>query len=619
MSLQRKGNFNAAMASCTVDDADSIVSKVRDSTLSHIVINIADDHLQTCVRNLRDTGIRIWGWQFILGDNPIEEARFAIRCINENNLDGLVFRVEQQYKQPGKNLAASEYLDELRHRLPEIPLALSSYGLPSYHPQIPWTEFLTDCDFNMPQFCRLDGESLRRQLIRCQSEFLEITPSRPIVPISPLDASTALFSFLIPSQDSEIKGINLWGWDEEITDGLLELWEAIRNHPFQSPAAEKDIVERYFAALNTKDAQRVIDLYAPQSALVTSARTIAGEENMQAWFQGLFTQVLPDVDFILTNYSGSGNSRIFRWTARAEKSIFEPGRVRTSESTSAPLLYSDVIEIFKSVFYKKLVRSSPRKHTAHIISIDLNDPSIDLMVTPASGLGKTASDFLTSYDLQLAVNGDEWLSWTNPKGLAVSEGVKYSAPSAEPTAYISASNQVKVGGEPPPVIWDAISGSHTLVRNGKVNRKLKTCAKPEVYCITLAPRTSLGLTGDNKLILIVAQGTEDSLRDALTLKELATLNLELGVLNAINLDGGGSSTLAVDDYGVPKVVNSPSDGSERVVSNHLGIRAQYLDRESVLKVEDGNDTFGLLEGKIIYHFTSFTVNEAPAFDRTKVT
>ena len=609
MLLKREGNFNAAIASCTVDFADYRVSKVRDLALGHILISISDDHLQTFVRDLRDTGIRIWGWQFIRGDNPIEEARFAIRCVNQNDLDGLVFRVEQQYKQPGKNLAANEYMDELRRRLPEFPLALSSYNLPSYHPQIPWFEFLSDCDFNMPQFDRLDGNGLPSQLIRCQSEFQEIIPNRPIVPISALDASTALFSFLIPAQDSELKGINLWGWDEKKTDGFLELWETIQNHPFQSSATEKDIVEQYFEALNTKDARQVIDLYAPQSALVTSARTIAGEAKMQAWFQELFVQVLPDVDFLLTSRSGTGYSRNFRWTARAEKSIFDPSSVRSNESTNSSLIISGAIEIFKSVFYKKLVRSSPRMHTAHIVSIDLNDPSIDLMVTPVSGLGKTTSDFLTSYDLQLAVNGDEWLSWTNPKGLAVSEGVRYSASSAEPTMYISASNQVQVGGEPPPVIWDAISGSHTLVRNGEVNRKLKTCAKPEVYCITRAPRTSLGLTGDNKLILIVAQGPEDSLRDALTLKELATLNLELGVLNAINLDGGGSSTLAVDDYGIPKVVNAPSDGSERVISNHLGVRAQYLDRESVLKVGDGNDTFGLLDGKIIYHFSSFTVCE----------
>jgi hypothetical protein len=47
----------------------------------------------------------------------------------------------------------------------------------------------------------------------------------------------------------------------------------------------------------------------------------------------------------------------------------------------------------------------------------------------------------------------------------------------------------------------------------------------------------------------------------------------------MTLDGGGSSTLvAKDDDGTPKILNSPSGGSQRSVGNHLGVHALPLQR-----------------------------------------
>lgn len=366
----------------------------------------------------------------------------------------------------------------------------------------------------------------------------------------------------------------------------------------------RDIIDGFIDVLNTKSPEKVIEFYHPRCSLVTPSHTFAGVAQVGAWYQRLFTQELPGTFFVKTGSAGNGHTLNFGWIARDRASIFAPSRVADFHMAGKSV---EGIEIFKGVHYKKIVRSSPRTHTIYVASIDLNDPTVHLLVTPPAGLGKTTSDFMSHYGLQIAVNGDEWTSWTNPKGLAVSEGVQYSASSFEPTVYISASNQVQIGGPAPAVLWNAISGSHTLMRNGQINRKLRTCSKPDVYCKNLAPRTSIGLTRGNKLILTVVQGPGDSLRDALTLKELANLNLEMGAFNAISLDGGGSSTLVADDFGIPTVLNSPSDGKERVVSNHLGIRAGYLEEGSAQTIGEGNDTLGMLDGKIVYHFTSFNM------------
>ncbi|PKL80277.1 MAG: hypothetical protein CVV27_00680 [Candidatus Melainabacteria bacterium HGW-Melainabacteria-1] len=79
-----------------------------------------------------------------------------------------------------------------------------------------------------------------------------------------------------------------------------------------------------------------------------------------------------------------------------------------------------------------------------------------------------------------------------------------------------------------------------------------------------APRTALGLAPDGTIILVVADGRQTRSR-GLTLQELAQLLRERGATEAMNFDGGGSSTLVVGG----KVINSPSDGKERPVATAL--------------------------------------------------
>lgn len=67
------------------------------------------------------------------------------------------------------------------------------------------------------------------------------------------------------------------------------------------------------------------------------------------------------------------------------------------------------------------------------------------------------------------------------------------------------------------------------------------------------PRTAIGYTKDNHLIMMTADGREGS-SIGLTLYELAELMKEFGCINAMNLDGGGSTVMYVNGY----VVNKPA-------------------------------------------------------------
>ncbi len=109
----------------------------------------------------------------------------------------------------------------------------------------------------------------------------------------------------------------------------------------------------------------------------------------------------------------------------------------------------------------------------------------------------------------------------------------------------------------------AVTGNLFLVRDGV------RVAKDD---IDLHPRTAIGIDRDTgQLLLLVVDGRQDLSRGS-TMKELAKLFERLGVEDALNLDGGGSSILVARQAdGSLAVLNSPSDGHPRPVANGLEV------------------------------------------------
>jgi len=81
--------------------------------------------------------------------------------------------------------------------------------------------------------------------------------------------------------------------------------------------------------------------------------------------------------------------------------------------------------------------------------------------------------------------------------------------------------------------------------------------------IAVGPRTAVGVDKNGNYLLVVADGRKPTSSVGLTLNEMGATMLSLGAVNAINFDGGGSSAMAING----KLVNKPSDGYERQVSN----------------------------------------------------
>ncbi|MFE6127574.1 phosphodiester glycosidase family protein [Streptomyces sp. NPDC056437] len=90
-----------------------------------------------------------------------------------------------------------------------------------------------------------------------------------------------------------------------------------------------------------------------------------------------------------------------------------------------------------------------------------------------------------------------------------------------------------------------------------------------------APRTAVGFSRDGSAMQVITVDGRQSDSGGVTLTELGLMMKRAGAYSALNLDGGGSSTLLAREPGSDalQVENSPSDGSERTVPNGLAFTA----------------------------------------------
>ena len=111
-------------------------------------------------------------------------------------------------------------------------------------------------------------------------------------------------------------------------------------------------------------------------------------------------------------------------------------------------------------------------------------------------------------------------------------------------------------------VLDSLGGNPTLMEQGAVVEG--NVAGTDGFS-NRNPRTAVGYKPDGTLLLVTVDGRGRDGSVGMSLRELAALFVRLGASDALNLDGGGSTTMVIGD----QVQNSPSDGPERAVSSAL--------------------------------------------------
>lgn len=110
-----------------------------------------------------------------------------------------------------------------------------------------------------------------------------------------------------------------------------------------------------------------------------------------------------------------------------------------------------------------------------------------------------------------------------------------------------------------------VSGGPYLIKDGKI---FIDTQEEKLLAITgRNPRTAIGYTAENELIMITIDGREKA-SIGMTLNETANLMKEFGCIWAMNLDGGGSSVMLVKN----EIANSPNQKGGIAISNALIIK-----------------------------------------------
>lgn len=113
-----------------------------------------------------------------------------------------------------------------------------------------------------------------------------------------------------------------------------------------------------------------------------------------------------------------------------------------------------------------------------------------------------------------------------------------------------------------PTFWDTcnniVGGAGMLLHNGEISQTFQEEGLQGNFIETKMPRTAVGIKPDGVWVFVVVDGRQPMLSEGLTLHELAAFMRSLGCVQALNLDGGGSSTMVVEG----NIVNSPVGEAE---------------------------------------------------------
>lgn len=208
-----------------------------------------------------------------------------------------------------------------------------------------------------------------------------------------------------------------------------------------------------------------------------------------------------------------------------------------------------------------------------ILELDLNTSNLRLKAGTPNNKSvfsrQTVSEIARSQDtvgnrVLVALNGDFFNSSGVPQSALYKNGVAIKAQFCDFCTFLAIDDLNKASIISKNILFDtakikeAVGGFHYLIKDSyKVSQGDKS----------IEPRTAAGVTSNNVVYFIIVDGRQANYSNGMSFSNLSDVFFALGVKDAINFDGGGSSTLVVKENDEWRVKNKPSDGSQRMVAN----------------------------------------------------
>lgn len=264
-----------------------------------------------------------------------------------------------------------------------------------------------------------------------------------------------------------------------------------------------------------------------------------------------------------------------------------------------PAQYYDSLNFVNARWKVKKISKGTRLYTNHFNTKNLFSSNqfisyvvvkkgrSDFAIAAEPEILKKVSEFAVANNALAAINGNFFdvknggaVDYTKVKNTVIN--INKTSNTKIPAAHQRAAVIIE-RGKPQIVKWDGFVNweenlkSPDIMLNGPLlilNKVNENINQSESFNITRHPRTAFGITKRGKIVMLVADGRNRN-ASGLSLFELTKIMRWIGCTNAINFDGGGSSTLWIDKQGV---INHPSDNAkwdhdgERKVANILFLR-----------------------------------------------
>ena len=286
-----------------------------------------------------------------------------------------------------------------------------------------------------------------------------------------------------------------------------------------------------------------------------------------------------------------------------------PGEFASPPDSAHPqAVESKITEYRRGVTLKRLVFERPRRMVAHVARVDLTLPGIRFTGTERDPLWgrpmpdytnetwlvntkrETTADFMMrrrgeGKNVEIAFNTSGWRPWSGAGcrstyaalyRYAASEGMEVSHgenPERGVFFVVRKDGRVLIRPRIPVAMTNdvafAMYGNRRILTRGRRTSDADPSKAADVH-----PRTAVGLSRDGKTLVILAvDGRQPGYSAGATCADLADILLREGCADAINMDGGGSTSLVVYDRENkrPLMLNHHANGYVRKTALNLGL------------------------------------------------
>lgn len=253
----------------------------------------------------------------------------------------------------------------------------------------------------------------------------------------------------------------------------------------------------------------------------------------------------------------------------SEHSILAPG-------IEQDIKYAQTVDGKQIVYYVATVDVN-REDVLIKVNYRDNDPSkgwgLQTVADQVKALVKNYESKYEYFTPVVATNGDGYNIYNGtPGGLLIMDGKEWYGVGNDGFFAILDDGSAMIGTKADYATYkdrlkEAIGGfGAVLVKDGKIN-----VTKNANYTASRASRTAVGITAEGKVVMMVMDGRQLPFSAGGAMEEIAQVMYEAGCVQAINLDGGGSTTYLSKPAGSDSIelTNRPSDGYQRMVATSL--------------------------------------------------